>query len=206
MPMKEYRRFAPGESSVSTFAYHEDRPRAPHLEQWNHKWRLETAASFVQFLIKMLEPDGKTSSVVDLGCGDGGLLSLVRRIPGVSSVFGVDFHPASADGWVERQVPAMPLNFIEHWDRVPFADIYTATEVLEHLEEPYDLLRKIRARNGAIVCSSPHDEGPGNIDASHNWAWDIEGYTRMLDSCGFDVLLSKADSRFQVHLAVGKPE
>jgi hypothetical protein len=99
------------------------------------------------------------------------------------------------------------LNFIERWDEIPLAAIYVATEVLEHLDEPYELLRKIHARGRVtLICSSPHDEGPGNIDASHNWAWDVEGYVTMLNSCGFTVVRTETDGRFQVHMAISRSE
>lgn len=198
----EYRRFAPGESFVSTAAYHADRERAPHLEQAPHQWRLNAAADLVGFY---LHGRGATEPlrVVDLGCGDGGLLSLLRaRFGAAVNARGYDFQPSNAAGWAERGVTADAWNFVDGWPGVVDADLYVITEVLEHLEDPHGMLGQIRARGAALVCSSPWVEGPGNIDASHNWAWDVEGYTAMLGAAGFAVRRTATDSHFQVHLAV----
>lgn len=196
----EYRRFPPGESPVSTFAYHEHRERAPHLEQPMHQWRLSEAARMVTDFVR--EHRSPRTHIIDLGCGDGGLMSLIQQMNGdYVDVSGYDFQPTNAAGWTERGVRAESLDFVSEWDRVPRADLYVCTEVLEHLEEPHELLRKIRERDAAVVCSSPHDEHEGSIDASHNWAWDVGGYTEMINGAGFHVIAIAVAGRFQVQMA-----
>lgn len=197
----EYRRFPPGESPVSTFEYHEHRERAPHLEQGVHQGRFSETFSMVERFTELCGT--RHIAVADLGCGDGGLVSLLKQA-GYAGIRGYDFQPSNAIGWIDRGVAhyCKTMNFIEHWECVPYADLYIATEVLEHLEEPHDLVRKIRARDAALVCSSPWMEHEGNIDASHNWAWDMPGYNKMLIDAGFEVLESTRTGIFQVVLAV----
>jgi 2-polyprenyl-3-methyl-5-hydroxy-6-metoxy-1,4-benzoquinol methylase len=200
----EYRRFAPGESVVSTFEFHKHRERAPHIDQPIHQPRLNAALDLVCKRWLELTPTHRTV-IADLGCGDGGLLQQIRHIlPSDIDVYGYDFQPSNVDGWRERDLldVCQSLNVVKEWDRVVNADIYVATEVLEHLEEPYDLLRKIRQRGASLVCSSPWMEHEGNIDACHNWAWDMPGYVSMLEECGFRVVESRHEGIFQVHLAV----
>lgn len=194
----EYRRFAPGESHVSTFDFHQHRERAPHLEQGIHRQRLETAAEFVaQLAVGHAQFD-----VVDLGCGDGGLLQLLRQQANVHAV-GFDFQPSNAVGWVERGVNAHAMNFVKDWIAVPDADAYVMTEVLEHLEDPHGMLHNVAKRYPrGIVCSSPWMEHEGNIDACHAWAWDMPGYISMIEDAGFKVTQSRRVDIFQVHLAV----
>lgn len=203
----EYRRFQPGESTVSTFAYHEHRERVPHLEQPGHRERLLMARDLiVQFAI---ESNKRTviTHVVDLGCGDGGLLQLLQPYehgdPRIDAT-GYDFAPANIDGWVERMVDGVPFDFVTDWDRVELADLYVMTEVLEHLEDPHGAAQKVAERRAALVCSSPWIEHEGSIDASHAWAWDMPGYVAMLEGAGFAVVRSERVIWSQVHLAVPK--
>jgi len=199
----EYRRFSPGESTVSTFAYHEHRERAPHLEQDGHRERLLMARDLVvHFAMGHHAP---ITHVVDLGCGDGGLLQLLQPYehgdPRIDAT-GYDFAPANIYGWVERLVDGVSLDFVTDWDRIELADLYVLTEVLEHLEDPHEMVRRIAERGAALVCSSPWIEHQGSIDASHAWAWDMPGYVAMLEGAGFQVVQSERVTWSQVHLAV----
>jgi hypothetical protein len=199
----EYRRFPLGESPVSTFEFHEHRERAPHLEQGIHQGRLRTAAILVHKFSVGPEGRGLNTLITDLGCGDGGLLSLLRDT-GYTHTHGYDFQPSNVEGWLERGVllDCIRLNFIEEWNDVVRSDVYVMTEVLEHLEDPHGMLRQIRERDAGVVCSSPWMEHEGNIDGCHNWAWDMPGYTKMITDAGFEVLESVREGIFQVHLAV----
>jgi 2-polyprenyl-3-methyl-5-hydroxy-6-metoxy-1,4-benzoquinol methylase len=186
---------------VSTAAYHAERERAPHLEQHPHQGRLYRAADFVALAVADL--GGENIRISDLGCGDGGLLSLIQSIPGTES-WGYDFAPANAAGWRERGVTASALDvFGADWDRVQTGHVVVMTEVLEHLADPHGVLRRLNTPDGPrrLVCSSPWNEGPSNHDACHAWAWDTDGYRTMLEAAGWTVQLQEQVSLFQVVLA-----
>ena len=177
---------------VSTFEFHEHRPRAPHLEQSIHRGRLERAASYAIESVRGVD-DG---FVVDLGCGDGGLLSLLEDawIP----AYGYDFQPTNASGWVERGVNAEALNFVDHWHEVQEATTYVITEVLEHLADPHGMVKRIYDRGANIVASSPWTENNTSHDECHAWAWDMAGYTDMLLTAGFEIHGHSQEGMFQV--------
>jgi hypothetical protein len=180
---------------VSTFEFHEHRDRAPHLEQSVHLGRLTRACDFIMM------NTGGVSRWVDLGCGDGGLLMLgkSRGLYGI----GYDFQPSNAMGWNERGVFATSLNFVEHWDLVVDADVYSITECLEHLADPHQMVRQIHERNACIVASSPWTEHAGSHDECHAWAWDQQGYAQLLTDAGFTVDQHVTDGMFQI--IVGTP-
>ena len=116
--MTEHKLFSGDVADVSTFAFHEHRERAPHLEQQIHQGRLRLAADFVREAVDRVETRiGAPAVVIDLGCGDGGLLSLISRLPWVNS-FGYDFQPSNRQGWDERNVNAASMNFVESFDLV----------------------------------------------------------------------------------------
>jgi SAM-dependent methyltransferase len=183
---------------VSTAEFHKDRERAPHLEQAPHRPRLLRALDFVR---QAAEACGG-ASVSDLGCGDGGLLSLLLDDPRVRRAWGYDFAPANAAGWAERGVVAFALDvFGTDIQRVQTGDVVVMTEVLEHLEDPHGVLRWARAGARYLVCSSPWNEDQNHHCAEHAWAWDPEGYAVMIQNAGWTIDRHEQVGMFQVVLA-----
>jgi hypothetical protein len=193
--MSEWKLFTGDIADVSTPEFHEHRERAPHLEQPIHRERLMTAAQFV-FVAANLG----SLTVCDLGCGDGGLLSLIQ---GTVKAWGYDFAPANIAGWVERGVEASFLDvFGADRDQVEFGQTTVVTEVLEHLTDPHGAVRWIGERSRFVVASSPWDENGQSHDECHAWAWDQAGYAALIQQGGYRILQHKAVGRFQVVLGM----
>lgn len=199
--MAEYRLFEGDVADVSTFKFHEHRERAPHLEQGVHQGRLRLAADFVREAVDRVETRiTAPCEVIDLGCGDGGLLALISRLPWVKS-YGYDFQPSNEQGWRDRNVTAILCDFVGDFETViPTPDVYVMTEVLEHLTDPHSFLRKIRARGDQVqlVASSPWTEHAGSHDECHAWAWDEDGYRALMQQAGFSVVRHETVGMFQV--------
>lgn len=199
----EYKLFDDDVAHVSTFAFHEHRDRAPHLEQGVHQGRLQMAIDFIHKAVATVrervgEPN-RIVKVVDLGCGDGGLLSVIGQDMGIAAV-GYDFQPSNIVGWSERGLlhNTFAMDFVGNWPVVIDADVYVITECLEHLTDPHDMVRNIRAREAIIVASSPFTESASSHDECHAWAWDPAGYWKLLDDAGFDVVEHDRTGMFQV--------
>lgn len=154
---------------VSTYEFHEHRARAPHLDQPMHRARLLAVAR----TIREMHPE----SVTDLGCGDGGLLSLIRDIPSR----GYDFQPANMEGWAERQVTARALDFVAHPEDIVWGELVVVTEVLEHLADPHALVESISRNSKYIIASSPYGETAEHHAEEHAWGWDMQGYQQMFN-------------------------
>lgn len=184
---------------VSTAEFHEGRDRARHLEDDFHRPRLLKAAEYVHLAAEMTA----APSVSDLGCGDGGLLSLLRfRLPAEVEAWGYDFCPANVDGWAERGVKAEPLDvFGADADRVRFGSITVTTEVLEHLSNPFGAVRRIRQHSQFLVASSPWVENAQRHDECHAWAFDPAGYRTLLEMTQWRILRHELVGTFQVVLA-----
>lgn len=162
--MTEWRLFDDDKPYVSTLDFHRDRERAPHLEQPAHYDRLHHAAK----LIRGLGP----ASVIDLGCGDGGLLSLIRDIPS----WGYDWQPSNAAGWAERGVTAEARDVFETRDVPRWGECAVATEVLEHVADPHSVVAWIAEHARYVVASSPAFETGDSASECHAFAWDMDGY------------------------------
>lgn len=185
-------------AEVSTFAFHENRERAAHLEQPIHRGRLHSAAALVSVAATL-----GAATVSDLGCGDGGLLSLLVDNPRIVEAWGYDFAPANAEGWGERGVTADLLDvFGDDADKVKFGVVTVVTEVLEHLTDPHAAVRWIGGHSRFIVASSPWDETPERCDPCHAWAFDRDGYRQLLEHGGYRVLQHRDVDRFQLILGI----
>jgi hypothetical protein len=180
---------------VSTADFHAHRERARHLDDPFHQPRLFKASEYVRAAARM-HPH---PTVSDLGCGDGGLLSLVQD---EVEAWGYDFAPANAAGWAERGVKAEQLDvFGADSSRVRFGVITVVTEVLEHLTDPGAALAWIREHSRFLVASSPWIENDLRHDECHAWAFDKAGYRDLIAGAGFRVLRHAEVGGFQVVLA-----
>lgn len=194
--MGEWRLFTGDIPHVSTFEFHQHRERAAHLEQIAHRPRLDKAAEFV----RLAAADYDEPTLSDLGCGDGGLLSLVKADV---AAWGYDFTPSNAAGWAERGVHARSRDvFGADRARIIFGHITAVTEVLEHLADPHGAVAWIGQNSPAIVASSPWGEGPGAHDPCHAWAWDRAGYAALIQSGGYTIRRHDIVGSFQVILGV----
>lgn len=193
--MTAWKLFDGATSPVSTAAFHAHRDRADHLASPVHRPRLLKAAEFVRLAAAQCDDP----SVSDLGCGDGGLLSLLS---GEVEAWGYDFCPANAAGWAERGVKAEQADvFGADRRRVRFGSITVVTEVLEHLTDPAGAVAWIREHSRFLVASSPWVETDLRHDECHAWAFDVAGYRELVTGAGFRVGRHAQVGGFQVVLA-----
>ena len=194
--MSEWRLFPEGVvPECTTAAWYEGRERAPHLEQDGHRQRIELTAEFVRSLA-----DGYgLRSVSDLGCGDGGLLSLLAS-SGLSA-WGYDLSPEAVKGAVERGVTAYQMDVVNDWPSL--GDLAVAGEMLEHLVNPHAFVRRLRSGCAYAVASSPFTETAASHYEFHTWAWDLEGYRALFENSGWRVVRQETVQSFQVIAAVG---
>lgn len=201
--MTEYR--LPGWGTVNTFEFHEHRERAPHLEQPDHAHRLYAARDLLRHAVAELTDSGKPTldeqiTVTDLGCGDGGFLSLIRDDFLPVEAWGYDFAPANQAGWFERGIVAYPHDWTDH--TLGVGDIVILTEVLEHLKDPHGELRWLLETPAQyVVASSPAYETLESAVDCHAWAWDFPGYEDLFKNNGWTILSHQLSHWSQLVLA-----
>lgn len=196
--MSEWRLFeADTVPECATVDWYAQRDRAPHLEQEGHAQRLvQTAAAVFEAVIAMAPSD--TVTVVDLGAGDGGLLSLIQQHPRVDC-WGYDLQPSNIKGAIERGVDVTLTDFD---DDIRWADIVVISEVLEHLVDPHGMLRRIHDSGARyLVATSPYTETADSHYEHHLWAWDLDGYRTMIEAAGWRVISTDTAWISQIVLA-----
>lgn len=175
--MLEAQLFEPGTvPEWTTPEWYAEREAAPHLEQEGHRQRLQKSAEFARRTGAL--------TVVDLGAGDGGLLSLLepRQIR-----WGYDLQASNVEASKRRNQDVRLLDVVAGFDRVEWADCVVLTEMLEHLIDPHGLLRRIHDETPAqwLVASSPYTETVESHYGFHTWVWDQQGYEAMLERSGW---------------------
>lgn len=205
--MGEWRLFEEGTIPPHTTPeWYAGRDRAPHVDQAEHRGRLDIAAGFVEQLVR----NHNARDLVDLGAGDGGLLSLVAPLFAEvdGTAWGYDLQQSNVEGACERGVKVFYADVVGGSEGVPNTPaagaISVATEMLEHLVDPHGFVRRIARRSKWLVASSPFTERPGSAYEFHTWAWDLDGYRALVDQAGFEVWEQQTTSMFQVILA-GRP-
>lgn len=179
----------------STPEWYARRERAPHLEQGGHQGRLRLAHEYVA---QAINTDGGTE-VVDLGAGDGGLLSLIQDSHPYIRCWGYDLQLTNVAGALERGAIVELGDVLR--DEIRWAPIVVATEMLEHLVDPHALVRIIGEHATWLIASSPAFETPESHYAHHLWAFDQDGYRDLVEQAGFTVVRHEVTGDFQVLLA-----
>lgn len=198
--MTEWQLFEPGTiPECTTASWYEGRDRAPHVEQDAHRGRLVLAADMVRDAVDRFG----VRSVVDLGCGDGGLLSLLQTASFERDVpmWGYDLQRSNVTPAVlERNVDVRYGDVVA--GEVEWGELAVCTEMLEHLLDPKEFVRRIAQHSRVIVASSPFTETGQSHYEFHTFAWDQAGYRALIEQAGYHVERHETTSMFQVILAV----
>jgi len=177
----EWKLFNETNPEFSRAEWYENIDSAHHLEEDHHRERLIVALDFIK---KAMDLGG--SQVVDLGCGDGGLLYLLKEnnIPS----YGYDLMPKNIDYAVNvRGVDARYTDF--NSNDIEYADIAVMTEVLEHMEDPHSIVRNLPSK--FIIASSPYNENDLHHYEFHLWAWNNNGYRNLIEQGGYKIIEQK---------------
>lgn len=154
--------------------------RSPHYH-WRQisrnifRFNAYVAARYQQ--VVNLIPQKSQQKILDIGCGDGVLLSLISQKT-KSRLFGLDFDQASLD-YAKTKVKA---KFIQgSAGKIPFKnnlfDLILATEIIEHLSRPELMLQEISRvlkKGGRAIITMPVKQEQGLTDPLHCREYDPE--------------------------------
>lgn len=129
-------------------SFYDQAPASEKLyAQYDELWRHAAA----------LVPRG--ASVVELGCGTGRLAKLI--VPNVRSYLGLDFSVRCITE-ARQNVPGADFRVSDVRDPIPPAEVYVATEVLEHLDDDLGLLAQLPSWS-TVVLSVPSFDSHSHV-------------------------------------------
>lgn len=178
-------------------------PAETTADRLEEAWRRLVLADHVEFVRGALRRAGGDGLVLDVGCG-GGLFVRLLRERGIRAV-GLDVSPrAAALAWRVNQVPVICGTLKD----APLAEgscaAVTMFHVLEHLEDPTEYLDaayRLLAPDGRLIVQTPNAASWQFLLLGENWsgldvprhlinfrASDLE---YLLSCCGFEVTRRK---------------
>lgn len=177
--MAEWRLFEAGTVPVWTtaefFAAH---PWVSPAHQAGHGQRTRMVAALVRRFVH----SHPVESLVDLGCGDGSLLNLLRDLP--VAMWGYDAGVENCErGWLANLDVRRADLFT---DPIEYGELIVASEVVEHLVDPHKFLAALPGER--LVVSSPSAETGEWHYEHHAWAWDLDGYAQLVTDAGWTVV------------------
>jgi len=161
-----------------------DQPHVNHIDNRVHQARLKSAAQTACDYAWLVG----TTRICDLGSCDGGLLDLLQY-PYREDSFGYDVIEVSIK--YGREVRGVDLRYgnVTEDATLELAPVVVGTEMLDHLEDPHGFLWNQKDREVQYaVFSSPHSETAQYHEWNHAWAWDREGYSKMIESSGWEIV------------------
>jgi 2-polyprenyl-3-methyl-5-hydroxy-6-metoxy-1,4-benzoquinol methylase len=177
----------------------EDDPSGQMAEQY----RRFVLGDHVRFVWQALRESGEQGPVLDVGCGGGLFLGMLRERG--ASVLGLDFalRAAYAANSI-HQVPAICANLSRSPLRPESCAVVTMFHVLEHLYDPagyLDEARRVLQPNGRLVVQVPNadcwqfflfGEYWNGVDIPRHLLHFRESDLRaLLQDCGFEILRVK---------------
>lgn len=144
--------------------------RTPHVHtKWaDHRLRVAVTIELAAWIAQ----EHWVRTTADLSCGDG---TILRAVPSTERYFGDLARGYDLQGPIEETI-----------GQIPPVDLFICCETLEHLDDPDDVLARIRAKAGRMVLSTPIDAW-NDTNAEHYWAWSREGVEEMLKAAGWQV-------------------
>ena len=163
-----------------------------------HFWSV-VKRRLITSLIKRYAPKNDLR-ILDVGCGNGGLLMSLERAFPAAFIAGMDGYPQALLHCRKRSARAtLILGDILHVERIPIAekfDVVILADVLEHLDEPEKVLRGIRSiltPRGIVIATVPASMAlwsDRDVFLGHRKRYDRRGLKALFQQSDFRVLRS----------------
>lgn len=156
--------------------------------QWpDHVLRMTMTASLLSWL--------RPATVIDPACGDASIVITAHALNPMQKALlndiskpnfyriGTELRPILPE---ELQVSCVPIEDALMAAPATF-DTVVLTEILEHVENPVDILKMARVRASTLIASSPVflDDSILDDNPEHLWQFDAAGYQEMLTEAGW---------------------
>jgi len=179
-------------------------PAEDAASRMEERWRRFALRDHVNFVERALRDSGERGLVLDVGCGGGLFLDLIRESTGLP-VLGLDYSlDAARVAWSTNSVPAFCGSLCE----VPLTEescaAVTMFHILEHLHDPEPYIhcaRRLLRPDGRLIVQVPNagcwqflllGEKWNGVDVPrHLVHFRQDDLANLLEHCGFELLRVK---------------
>src|SRR2546423_1095575 len=135
-------------------------------------WGYAKRLGFVRDVIRASFPGPRVISILDVGCGNGSQLAVPLANDSQLRITGIDPDDASIQHGKRLARATANLNFIrasiEDLPSADHFDVIILSEVLEHLDQPAEMLRnatRLLNTDGVLIVTVPNGYGEFEIDS-----------------------------------------
>ena len=193
-----------------TVSYDRSQSKVDIIDRWDSL--NEASTSHFGNYLAGLDRIKPSDSVLDLGCGSGDFLSLVRSARPQAVLTGVDFHISTPilDAMKQHRIAGASSSIVEYvnyLDNSRKFDVITMWEVIEHLKiddfkSLLSLIKKQLKPDGKLIFSTPdfYDIHSQSLDfwamapGEHLYVYNLGLCTELLAQCGYRVVEYERES------------
>jgi len=166
----------------------------PSWDSEDAPWKVSHAASLITD--HAMHP----SSVCEVGCGSGACLAELRNYLRDTEMYGYDIAPDASRFWAEYISENICFELGDFLIKeTPHFDLILLLDVLEHVSDPYDFLRRVRERSDYFIFHFPLDLSASSVLREtpllhvRRKVGHIHYFTKglaleLLRECGFDII------------------
>lgn len=152
---------------------------------------------------------GLDGNVLDFGCGNGGFLRRIKKQGNMARAFGVELDKTTRTHLLQEEIEV--FESIDNIDQSIKFDIITMFHVIEHLEDPYEMMKKLRDRltdNGLLIVETPNAEdalisqyhSESFMDftfwSAHLFLYNSYSLEMLMNNCGFSTVNNNQIQRY----------
>lgn len=165
-------------------------------------WIAETKKDDCRRALKIEKlTERKYNAVLDFGCGNGGFIRELRKKGIANNIVGVELDKESRIRLLNEQI--VVFEKLENIDKAFNFDVITMFQVIEHLENPHEIMSDIKkklSRGGILVIETPNAEDAliskyhsnSFMDftfwSEHLFLYNSVSLERLMKDCGFSVV------------------
>jgi len=167
----------------------------------NPSWDIEDSGWKTSRIDSILrEVDLKPGSICEVGCGAGGVLVELRRFFPDAELFGYDISSDAARFWKHHDAAGIHFELGDFFQlNQRYFDVVLLLDVIEHLENPFEFLRRLREHADLFVFHIPLDLSASNIiretplmlarsKVGHVHYFSKGLALALLDDCGYEII------------------
>jgi SAM-dependent methyltransferase len=142
-------------------------------------WHMEDSPFKAAQILKMLSrhPEISISSVCEVGCGAGAILhELAKQMPEHTTFTGYEISPQAHAISTQFESNRCHYALGDAFESGKCFDLVLLMDVVEHVEDPFDFLRKAKTLGRYVVCHIPLTHASALLRGMDGVGWDRLGH------------------------------